>query len=482
MSVAERTRIVVAVLLVMMLAALDQTIVSPALPTIGSALGDVQYLSWIISIYFLTGTAVTPLYGKLADIHGRRRVLLSAVSIFVVGSIGCALAPSMLWLVVGRAVQGLGGGGLISLAQTVIGDVVAPRDRGKYMVYISVVWAAASVAGPVLGGVLAQHVHWSMIFWINLPLAGIAVAIGWKTLKRLPVVHRPHRLDFFGAGLVIAATISFLVACTWGGTTYAWSSPVILSLFAATLVLAAWLSWHISHSAEPIIPLRVLLNPVVSLSVLCLFFSTGGYVAVAVYSPVYFELVHGLDSSAAGLSLVAFMIGTVTGANLGGRFMSRVSSYKMLVLFGGSFGIAAVICLALGAAVLPIALVEILLFVLGAGIGVQFPVATISVQNAVEPHDLGVATATLAFLRSLGSVAGVAVIGAVLLSSGVVQSLDAGAHAGHHDPASVQAAAHAFSNVFWMTGAFLVAGLGLFGFVTERPLRGNAPVHVATVE
>jgi len=475
-SPSDQIRIVVGVLLVMSLAALDQTIVAPALPVIGAALGDVEYLTWIISIYFLTATAVTPLYGKLADIKGRRVVLLTAVGIFVLGSIACGLSQTMLWLVLGRALQGLGGGGLISLAQTVIGDVVAPRDRGKYMVYISAIWASASVAGPVLGGVFAQHLHWSMIFWVNLPLAAFAVAMTWNTLKKLPIVHRPHRLDFLGAGLVMLATIAFLTACTWGGTRYSWFSPIILSLFAATIVIAAVIAWHLKRTPEAIIPLRVLSNPSVSFSTLCVFFSMAGYVGISVYSPLFFEMVYGVDSSTAGLSLVAFMIGTVIGANIGGRYMSRVKSYKQLVLMGGGIGVAGMLILALGAGVLPYPIVEVLIFCFGAGIGVQFPVATISVQNAVEAADLGSATATLAFLRSLGSVMGVAALGTVLLSTGIVQSLGEGV--GSSVAVHAPAAAHAFSSVFFVAAGFLIVGQILFSFVVEMPLRDRAHVGV----
>ena len=479
-SAEDQLRIVVGVLLVMALAALDQTIVAPALPVIGASLGNVEYLTWIISIYFLTATAVTPLYGKIADISGRRVVLLAAVGIFVVGSIACALSQSMTALIIGRAIQGLGGGGLISLAQTVIGDVVAPRDRGKYMVYISAIWASASIAGPVLGGVLAQHVHWSMIFWINLPLAAFAVGMTWNTLKRLPIVHRPHKLDFLGAGLVILATIAFLLACTWGGTTYSWGSPVILGLFAATGLLSLVIARHLMVTPEAIIPLRVLRNPAVSYSTLCMFFSSAGYVGISVYAPLYFEMVYGVDASVAGVSLVAFMIGTVIGANFGGRYMSRVKSYKQLVLVGGSIGAVCMLALAIEPATLPYWLVEVLIFAYGVGLGVQFPVVTISVQNAVEAADLGSATATLAFLRSLGSVLGVAILGTVLLASGVVQSLGEGARATAdlHSPLVIATAGHAFSGVFFVSLALLVIGQIFFMFAEELPLRERA--HVGT--
>src|ERR1700741_312446 len=231
-----RREIIVGVLLAMFLAALDQTIVAPALPTIGSSLGNAEYLSWIVTAYLLTATAVTRLYGQLADIRGRRPVIFGAIGIFVAGSIISALAPSMLMLITGRAIQGIGGGGLGALAMTVIGDLVPPRERGQYQGYISGMWGVASLAGPVVGGFLAHNWHWSMIFWINLPLGGLAVAVLNKPLKKLATVRSKHKLDLPGSGLVILATTPLMLLLTWGGSRYGWASTQILGLTAASLV------------------------------------------------------------------------------------------------------------------------------------------------------------------------------------------------------------------------------------------------------
>jgi MFS family permease len=215
-------------------------------------------ISWIISAYFLTATATTPLYGKVADIYGRRPTLFTAIGIFVAGSVICALATTMPMLILGRAVQGLGGGGLIALAQTVIGDLVPPKERGKYAVYISGTWAIASLAGPILGGILTQYWHWSMIFWINIPLAGIAVMMTNETLKRVPWAKRDHRLDWAGAGLTILATGSFLLALALAPQpAHGWTSPLVLALLAAAVLLTAWLAWHLSRSSSPLVPLDV---------------------------------------------------------------------------------------------------------------------------------------------------------------------------------------------------------------------------------
>ena len=200
----EIRSIIVGIMLAMLLASLDQTIVATALPTIGRELNDVEHLSWIVTAYLLASTAVTPLYGKLSDIHGRRVTLLAGIAIFVAGSIACALAPTMLALILARALQGLGGGGLISLAQTIIADIVPPRERARYQVYIASVFVTSSVAGPVLGGFFAEHLHWSVIFWINLPLGLLAFAMTNAKLRRLPRHERPHRLDVLGAALLTA--------------------------------------------------------------------------------------------------------------------------------------------------------------------------------------------------------------------------------------------------------------------------------------
>src|SRR5215469_16206145 len=236
MAPAALREIIVGILIAMFLAALDQTIVAPALPTIGSSLGNAEYLSWIVTAYLLTATAVTPLYGKLADLRGRRPVIFGAIGIFVSGSIISALAQSMLMLVIGRAIQGVGGGGLGALAMTVIGDVVAPRERGQYQGYISGMWGIASLAGPIAGGFLTHKLHWSMIFWINLPLAALAIAVLNSPLKKLPTTRGHNRLDLLGAGLVILATTALMLALTWGGSRYAWASPQILGLTAVSLV------------------------------------------------------------------------------------------------------------------------------------------------------------------------------------------------------------------------------------------------------
>ena len=323
----DRLSIIMGVLVVLMLAALDQTIVAPALPTIGAALGDVDYLSWVVSAYFLTSTAVTPLYGKLADLKGRRVTLYAAVAVFAFGSVLCAAAPTMILLVIGRAVQGLGGGGLISLVQTVIGDIVPPRERGRYMGWISLVWATASVAGPIVGGVFAQHLHWSAIFWINLPLAAVAVAMIHRSMRLLPDVRRDQRLDWFGAVLIVAGTVALMLALTWGGSRLPWTSPTVVSLAGAAVVAFGLFARHIARVEAALIPLAIFRNPVIRVATSAMFFVMGSWLSLTVWVPIWLEQVHGFGAANAGFGLIALTLGTVTGANFGGRALMRVVQY-----------------------------------------------------------------------------------------------------------------------------------------------------------
>lgn len=475
---SERFAVIVGALMVLLLAALDQTIVSPALPTIGAALGDADWLAWVVSAYFLTATAVTPLYGKLADLRGRRPTLYGAVAIFALGSVVCALAPSMPVLILGRALQGLGGGGLVSLVQTIIGDVVPPQDRARYMVHISTVWAVASIGGPLLGGVFAEHLHWSMIFWINLPLAAVAFVMIHRSLRKIADTTRPASLDLVGSALVVSATIAFMLALTWGGNRFAWGSPEILGLFAATLGLGLLFARHVARHEEALIPLHIMRNPVIAVVVTGLFFTMGAYVGLSVYVPLWFELAAGLQPAAAGFGLLALTLGTVTGANLAGRAMAHIVHYRRFALGGSALAILATGALALFAHRLGFWGLEAILVVVGLGTGTFFPIGTVAVQNAVDRRDLGVAMGTLAFMRSLGSVVAVSVLGAVLAAGGVAGVGEGMAHAGTIDPNAGAAFRWLFATV--MAGQMI--GFVLLLFLEERPLRGHAPASAAPAD
>jgi EmrB/QacA subfamily drug resistance transporter len=474
LSPAEIRTIIFGIMLAMLLAALDQTIIATALPTIGRELGDLEHLPWVVTVYLLTTTAVTPLYGKISDSHGRRVTLLTGIAIFILGSIACAVAPTMLFLILARALQGIGGGGLIALAQTIVGDVIPPKERGRYQVYFASVFMTASLLGPVLGGFIAEHLHWSAIFWINLPLGAIAFVIAFHGLKKLPRHDRPRRLDLLGALLLVSATVSLLMALNWGGIRHPWLSGPVLGLFAASAVLWVLFAARMRLAPEPLIPPGVLHNPVVRMGTLSAFFGMGTYIGLTIYLPVYFEAVRGLPASLSGLALIPLMAGTVCGATLSGQTMARVKHYKRLPMAGLVVAMGAAGALAAMGRDLPISAVEVLLAVISIGLGTLLPVTLVTTQNAVPPHEMGTATGTANFFRSLGGAFIVAVFGAIVLGGtgmgGAVsfETLAASAAGSGVDLASV------FAWVFIATMAGFGLALAFLFRMEERPLRGSA--------
>jgi EmrB/QacA subfamily drug resistance transporter len=470
-------RIVIGVMLAMLLAAIDQTIVATALPTIGNALSDLAHLPWVVTAYLLSATAVTPLYGKLADIVGRRTTLLTGIAVFMAGSALCALAPTMWVLILARFIQGLGGGGLIALAQTIVADIIPPRERMRYQAYFATVFVTSSIAGPILGGFFAERLHWSFIFWINLPLGALAYFMTNDILKRLPRHERPHKLDVIGAGLMIVATVALLLALSWGGGTYAWRSAEILGLVG--LSIAAWALFvvRLMRAEEPFIPLAVMFNPVVATGTATNFFVMGTLVGLSIYVPIYFEAVAGLTASQSGLALIALMGGTVTGAQIAGRIMAWTPRYKLGPLVGLVVSIAALAVLAMTASWQPLWAVEVLLALTGLGLGTIFPVTTVAVQNAVEPHQLGTATASFNFFRSLGSAILVAVFGAIFIGGLGLGGRAIGSLSALVDEVAAQgkAIAPVFGIVFGAGALTLAIGLVAFIGMEERPLRGRGP-------
>lgn len=474
MSHADIRSILFGIMLAMFLAALDQTIVATAMPTIGRELGDVTHLPWAVTAYLLASTAVTPLYGKLADIHGRRLTLLGGIAIFVVGSVACALAPNLWLLVVARFVQGLGGGGLIALAQTIIADMVPPKERGRYQVHIASVFMSSSVLGPVLGGVIAEQLHWSVIFWINLPLGILAYWRTSETLKRLPRHERPHRLDIPGALLMTGATVTLLLALSWGGTYYPWISLPIVGLVALSLVLWAVFAWRLSSAAEPLIPLDVLANPVVRMGTIAAGFGMGTFIGLTIYLPLYFETVAGVGASASGLGLLPLSCGTVAGATLAGRSLVRVTHYKRLPMIGLAFAAVGTALLAATTGMLPPLAFAAALGLISLGFGTMLPVATVSIQNAVHPHQLGTATAVANFFRQIGGALIVALLG-VLVLGGI------GGAGFHLSPEALRLGTvdrdvmiGVFRSVFGATSLGFALALFFFARMGELPLRGAA--------
>ncbi len=464
--VAKR-KIVIGVMLAMFLASLDSTIVSPALPTIGAALGGAAFLPWVVSAYFVTSTAVTPLYGKLSDIHGRRPILLTALGLFLVGSVACAVSPNMATLIVARALQGVGGGGLLALAQTVIADIASPRERAQYVVYITTVWASASIAGPALGGFLAQYSSWTLIFWLNLPIGALAYFVCDRQLRDLPQLRRPHTLDWLGGVLVVGASVSLMMMLTLGGGQAPWGSPLVVGLGAAAGALGVAFVWHLRRAPEPLIPLGIFANRVVDKAAGAMFFGMLVYIAATVYLPLYFELCLGLDPTSSGLGLIVVLGASVVGSNFTGLNLPRVKHYKIMGMIGLPIAVAALAALALFAPVLGVwgALGVVLIY--GMGLGALFPTLTVCVQNAVDPRDMGAATATLAFVRNLGSALGVAVFGAVIFAFGLSES----SATSRTDPVLAMTA---FRVAFGLMAAAIAVSFAFFAAMEERPLRGPA--------
>jgi EmrB/QacA subfamily drug resistance transporter len=466
----EIRTIMIGIMLAMFLGALDQTIVATALPTIGRTFGNLTDLSWVVTAYLLTGTAVTPLYGKLSDIHGRRSIMLTAIAIFIVGSIACALAPSMTALVLARALQGLGGGGLIALAQTIIADAVSPRERGRYQGYISAVFACSSVGGPVLGGLLTEHLSWSYIFWINVPLGLAALGMTSSALRLIPFHHRRHRLDILGALLMMAASVALLLALSWGGARYPWISAEIGALFACSVVLWALFAWRLIATAEPFLPLSVLGNPVVRSAALAGSCCMGTLVGMTIFVPLYFEVVLHLSAGESGLALIPLMFATVLWSTITGRLMVHVQRYKRVPYIGLTVAILSLLALAIWPASLPTWGVLVLLAVVGSGLGSLFPVSTVCLQNAVPHTQMGIATGAANFFRALFSALVVAVLGAIVLGG-------LGGEAGASMEMLMRAAsAHELAMAFrlvFLAGALVVAfGLAFTIALEERPLRG----------
>jgi EmrB/QacA subfamily drug resistance transporter len=471
----EVRRIITGMMLAMFLSALNQTIVATALPTIGRDFGDFENLPWVVTAYLLTSTAVAPLYGKLSDIHGRRMMLLIGLGLFTAGSVMCALSPNMIVLSLGRALQGIGGGGIMPLVQIVIADATTPRERGRYQALIGAIWVSAGISGPLVGGFIAEHLPWPMIFWLNAPL-GIAGAVMINTaLDKLPRHDRKHRLDLIGAVLMVTAAVALLLALAWGGTRYSWMSPQIALLLLACVVFTALFAWQLRRAPEPFLPLPILADPVVRAGTMASACAVGASLALTIYLPLYFQVVHGLSAAVSGLALIPLVVMSTPGSILSGRALGHAEHYKRLPIAGLMCAIAAIGLLALWPTA-PLWLVLIALTIVSVGCGTTYPVCTVSVQNAVVPHQVGTATGVMNFFRALISALEVAILGAI-----VVAGFGVGVERGRGADVVIQAAnalgsdvSHVFGWMFATAGLFLALGAAALLLMEERPLRGPA--------
>jgi EmrB/QacA subfamily drug resistance transporter len=458
------------------LSALNQTIVATALPTIGRDLGDLANLSWVIIAYLLSSTVAAPLYGKLSDIHGRRAMMLSAIGLFVAGSAAAALASSMAMLIAARALQGLGGGAIIPLVQITISDMIAPRERGHYQAYMGTAWVVAGVVGPALGGVIADRLSWPAIFWLNVPLGLIAALLTAHAMRRLPRHERPHKLDLPGAALMIAAATALLLALTSGGTRAPWLSPTIFGLLGASVLLGLIFAWWLKRAPEPFLPLTVLSNQVMRVGTMATGCAFGALTGLMIYLPLYYQLVHKLSATDAGLALIPVIIFTTPGAMLSGRAMMHLTHYKLAPYAGLALTIAAMAALAWRPA-MPLAGAMLASGIIGIGVGTVFPTATVSIQSAVGRHEVGTATGAMNFFRALASALVVAMMGAILLA-GFGVTPERGGGRGELMVETARAAGLDVAEIFrWVFVAALIvtiAALIAILRMEERPLHGPA--------
>ncbi|MFY1688401.1 MDR family MFS transporter [Plantactinospora sp. WMMB782] len=397
----------------MLLAALDQTIVGTALPTIVGELGGINHYSWVVTAYLLASTASTPLYGKMADLYGRRPVFLFAIGAFLVGSLAAGFAQDMTQLIVTRGVQGLGAGGLMTLAFTIISDVVSPRDRGRYQGLFGAVFGLSSVAGPLVGGYFAEH-DWRWIFFLNVPLAVVAIVVCYHVMRLIPFRRRQHTIDWRGAGLLVAGVSALLLALSWGGNEYAWGSGLIVGLFVAGGVLGVLFLVQEARVAEPILPLKLFRRSTFALANAAGFILGLVMFGSIIFIPLYLQIVKGASPTDSGLLMLPMMAGVIVTSVLSGRAISRIGRYKWFPVAGAVVLVAGMLLFTQLQVDTPLWNAFVYMVIIGVGLGLCMQSLILAVQNAVEVRDLGAGTSAATFFRSLGGSFGVAILGAVL--------------------------------------------------------------------
>jgi EmrB/QacA subfamily drug resistance transporter len=405
--------IIIALMLAMLLAALDQTIVSTALPRIATDLHGLNKLSWVATAYLLTSAISTPIYGKISDQFGRKKIFQFAIVLFLIGSALCGLSQNMNELVGFRALQGVGAGGLMSLAMTIVGDVVSPRQRGKYLAYFGAVFAISSVAGPVLGGFFTDTLSWRWVFYINLPLGVIALT-AIATRLHLPVRKSDKKIDYVGGALLAATTIPIILGTVWGGVTYPWGSKTILGLFIGGIIAAIVFALWERKAPEAILPTKLFKNDIFSVSVVLSLLSGMALFAAILFIPEYQQIVRGYSAVKSGLLLLPLVLGMLVTLVTSGKLITKYGHYRIFPIVGTfvtALGIWLFSHLTLHTSQMEL---TIWMVILGAGIGSFLQVMTLAIQNAVPRSELGIATASATFFRSMGSALGGAVFGAIL--------------------------------------------------------------------
>jgi EmrB/QacA subfamily drug resistance transporter len=397
----------------MLLAALDQTIVATALPTIVGDLGGLNHLSWVVTAYLLTSTAATPLFGKISDLYGRRRMFQAAIVTFLIASILAGTATNLAQLIAFRGLQGIGGGGLIAMTQVIIGDIVSPRERGRYMGYIGSVFAFASVVGPLAGGYFVDNLSWRWIFYINIPV-GIVALLVTNSVLNLPFRKVSHAIDYLGATLMVGAVACLVLVTAWGGTEYPWASAQIIGLAALGMLLLALFIAQERRAAEPILPLRLFANPVFRVSSGAGFLVGFAMFGSIIFLPLFLQIVTGVTATSSGLLLLPLMGGLVVSSIVSGRIISRIGRYKPFPVMGTAVMTVAIYLLSTMGTETTRLTSGFYMGILGVGLGLVMQVLVLAVQNSVERKDLGIATSAASLFRSLGGAFGTAAFGAIL--------------------------------------------------------------------
>src|SRR3954471_21691769 len=477
-------------LLAMLLASLDQTIVSTALPTIVGELGGIDRLSWVVTAYLLAATVTIPLWGRMSDLYGRKRLFQAAIAVFLAGSALSGAAQSLTELIAFRAFQGLGAGGLMTLAMAIVADIISPRERGRYQGYIQMVFVLATVPAPLLGGLFAAHLSWRWVFYVNLPIGAVALGVVSTTLEHTVSGARP-RIDYGGAPPLAPRAAGglppTLLGPPGGGRGSAWDSPTIAGLAVAAVALLAAFVARERRAAEPILPLRLFRDPVFDVVSVVLFLTTCAFFAAIVFTPLYLQVVTGASATSSGLLLLPLMLAAATSTAVSGRLIAKTGRYKRFPVAGLAIMAAGLLLLSRMDETTARALTSLYLAVFGVGFGMVSQVLTVAVQNAVPRADIGIATASANLFRALGGSVGVALFGAIFaarLDAGLPAGVDAqGLQAGPESlgalPAAVRdgisvAVAHGLHTVFLAAAPVAALALLVVLALREVPLRGPA--------
>ena len=493
-SPQRRNFIFVAVLLGMLLAALDQTIVATALPTVVADLGGAGHQSWVVTSYLLASTIVTAIVGKLGDMFGRKLVFGAAVLFFLVGSVLCGMSGSMTMLVASRALQGIGGGAIMVTATALIGEVIPLRDRGRYQGALGAVFGVTTVVGPLLGGFFTDHLSWRWAFWINVPVAVVVFFVAAAAIPALGKTTRPV-IDYAGIVFVALGASGLTLATSWGGSTYPWTSPVVVGLFVGSALALAAFVWVESHAAEPILPIRLFRSPVFAVCCVLSFIVGFAMLGALTFLPTFMQFVDGVSATVSGLRTLPMVAGLLLTSMGSGVIVSRTGRYKVFPIVGTAVMTVGFLLLSRMSAETPLLLQSLYLFILGTGIGMCMQVLILIVQNTSNFDDLGVATSGVTFFRTIGSSFGAAIfgslfanfldgrIGGALAASGAPPAAAQSPQALHQLPADVAAPivnayADSLGLVFLCAAPIAFIGFVVAWMLKEIPLREMETVAV----